>query len=107
MAFVLLLALLAALFSLFTASKLLVLSVPFLAMYLLLDLSAAVNLWDGKLNVWAVYQPFLNPSGRGSDQCPGTFYVCGQPLAEQDGGPDLGNGCRGAALDRGEFCQFI
>ena len=59
-----LLALLAALFSLFTANKLLVLSVPFLAMYLLLDLSAAVNLWDGKLNVWAVYQPFLNPAGQ-------------------------------------------
>ena len=52
------LALVSALLSLFWANKLLVMSIPFLTMYLLLDLSMFVDLWRGKLNVWYIFDPF-------------------------------------------------
>lgn len=52
------LSLLAALLSLYFANKLLIMSVPFLFMYLILNLSMLSDLWDGKLNIWYIYQPF-------------------------------------------------
>lgn len=58
------LSLLAALFSLFTPNKLLVGTIPFLAMYLLLDLSAVTSLWEGRLNVWIIFQPFVGAMKR-------------------------------------------
>lgn len=58
-----LLALLSALFSLFVSNKLLTASVPFLSMYLLLNLSVVSDLWNGWLNVWNVFQPFYNVTG--------------------------------------------
>ena len=59
-----LLALLSALFSLFIPNKLLIASVPFLSMYLLLNLSVVSDLWNGWLNVWNVFQPFYNVTGK-------------------------------------------
>ena len=59
-----LLALLAALFSLFISNKLLTASIPFLFMYLLLDLSMISDLGEGKLNVWNIFQPFINLMGK-------------------------------------------
>lgn len=52
------LALIATLFSLYYMNKLLIMSVPFLFMYLMLNLSMISDLWDGKLNIWYIYQPF-------------------------------------------------
>jgi len=38
----------------------LILSVPFMGMYFLLNLSLICDLWNGKLNVWIIFQPFFH-----------------------------------------------
>lgn len=55
-----LMSLLALLFSLYCANKMLIFSIPFMSMYLLLDLSFICDLWAGRLNVWLIFQPFFH-----------------------------------------------
>ena len=55
-----LMSVLALLFSLYCANKMLILSVPFMGMYFLLNLSLICDLWNGKLNVWLIFQPFFH-----------------------------------------------